>query len=184
MPDMHAATARPPPRIQVKRRALLVRIQDEVQIAMAKHHAAPHEPVRLLARDPFEAFEQRGVDAPRAKGLDQLVVVDGDGLAAGVGAAGDVKGRDDLLLHGRRREEGGRRSGCGSFFCGFAAAGGGLVVVFESSGGGGSSGFRRRLLCLLGGFGGEGGGLQGGGLAGLVGDLGDVGHGWVVGKEI
>ena len=57
--------------------ALLITVEDKLEVAVGEDNASPEEAMGLLARDPLEAIEQGLVDLLGAEFLNQLVVVDG-----------------------------------------------------------------------------------------------------------
>ena len=103
MADVHAVAAWPPSSVEVERLTLLVAVQYEIQLAMAKDYPSPEKPMGSVACDTLEPSKQVWSDWVCAELLDQLVVIDGKELPLLVDSAGHIE-RCDLLLDrlGRR----------------------------------------------------------------------------------
>ena len=63
--------------IEEKGLALLIAVENKLEVAMGEDNASPEEAMGLLAGDPLETVEQGLVDLLGAELFDQLVVVDG-----------------------------------------------------------------------------------------------------------
>ena len=103
MPQVHAIAARPAAGVEEERLALLVPVEDPVELAVREEHAPAEEDVRAVAREPFEPLEQRSVDTPRAELVDELVVVDRELLPIRRDRALDIPRSNDLRLCAVRR---------------------------------------------------------------------------------
>ena len=57
--------------------ALLIAVENKLEVAVGEDNASPEEAMGLLAGDPLEAIEQGLVDLLGAELLDQLIVIDG-----------------------------------------------------------------------------------------------------------
>ena len=97
MSHMHAITARSAPRVQKKRLALLMPIQDQIELSMAKDDASTHESMGPMARYSLEPVEKILVDEICAKVPHKLVVVHRQKLARLIHSTRNIKRRDDLL---------------------------------------------------------------------------------------
>jgi hypothetical protein len=71
-------------------------IQDLAQLAVTEHNAAAHKPVRAVAGDLLEAFEQVWSERSGAKLANKLVVVDRKELASLIDTARHIERSDDL----------------------------------------------------------------------------------------
>jgi hypothetical protein len=123
---MHAIATGPPTRVKKERFPLLIAIQYGIEVSASQHnnrnismpsytdirrkrkHApvgkkrpATQEDMWPMPSETFEAFQQRSVDPPCAKLVDELVVIDGQLLPVARDGALYVPRRHDLLV--RRR---------------------------------------------------------------------------------
>ena len=98
MSHVHAIAARSASRVHEEWLALLMPVEDQVELPMAKDDAPAHESMRLMAGYSVEPFEELLADEIRPKVPHQLIVVHGKELALLVHSARDIERCDYLLM--------------------------------------------------------------------------------------
>lgn len=116
MAQVHAVAARPSSGVQEPRFALLIAIQNLVEVTdltglvhrasryrrmyapMREEHPSPEEDMRTLPRQPLKPLKDRRIHSSRTELVDELVVVNRELLAIVHNGAFDVPGGDDLSM--------------------------------------------------------------------------------------
>lgn len=101
---MHTVTTGTTPSIKVERLALLMTVQNLVELTVTEDNATAHETVRAMTRYFLEALEQVWSERSRSKLTDELVIVNWQKLTSLIHASRHVERSNNLAdgLRGRR----------------------------------------------------------------------------------
>lgn len=81
VPYVHTIATWTSPSVQIEWNPLLILIQYEVQVSVAKDKSSAEHAMRLMSCDFFEPFQQQLVNPLGAKSVYKLIIVDSFGIA-------------------------------------------------------------------------------------------------------